>query len=445
VTPPSVLFFSMGEPGHFNRLRPLIAGLVRAGVPVNVFTHAGFRAAVESDGAAFSDLFAAGPLEDADDESMPVPCRFVTFAAERAEEVARRAAALEPALVVHDTFAVIGRVVARGLGLPHVNVCAGHAVVPERFLAELARDPRVRVAPRCHAAVEALRSRHGIADASPFSYVSSTSRDLNVYCEPPQFLLPADRAALEPLAFCGSLPDDASSTGGDDAAADPFPRGAAGGDVRRVYVSFGTVVWRYYAAQALAALEALTEFLAGEPRVRALISLGGAEVGPAAEGLRRPNVEVVSRADQWRVLQRADLFVTHHGLNSTHEAIFHAVPMLSYPFFWDQPALAERCREMGLAVPLANGPRAPLDAATVAAAFARAEARREAMARALAVAAGWEREVMAGRPALIRRLLGLMADPPREGPADGGSSPTGWRAARRARGAGSRRRATARP
>ena len=55
--------------------------------------------------------------------------------------------------------------------------------------------------------------------------------------------------------------------------------------------------------------------------------------------------------DQWAVLGETDLFVTHHGLNSTHEAIFNRVPMLSYPFFWDQPGLAAKCQAFGIARP----------------------------------------------------------------------------------------------
>ena len=51
-----------------------------------------------------------------------------------------------PSVVVYDMFAVIGHVAARALGIPHVNVCAGHAVDPARFLkmVEAARTRRGR-------------------------------------------------------------------------------------------------------------------------------------------------------------------------------------------------------------------------------------------------------------------------------------------------------------
>jgi hypothetical protein len=84
------------------------------------------------------------------------------------------------------------------------------------------------------------------------------------------------------------------------------------------------------------------------------------------------------------VLGEASLFLTHHGLNSTHEAIFQRVPMLSYPFFGDQPGARARTQELGLAVPLVDDspdlpPRSLVSPADVLAALARAAAERSAI------------------------------------------------------------------
>ena len=203
----TIAFFCMPEEGHFQRLRPLISGLARGGMAAHVFTDRKFRAQVELDGGIFFDLFSKYPLERADDESLPVPCRFVTFAGAYAEHIRHDVEKIKPSLVIHDTFAVIGRVIATLLGVPRVNVCAGHNVAPVRFLAALQEDPRVKISPRCLHAANVLRESYGVADASPFSYVSSLSPHLNVYCEPPEFLDEDERVAFEPIAFYGSLPD----------------------------------------------------------------------------------------------------------------------------------------------------------------------------------------------------------------------------------------------
>jgi hypothetical protein len=81
--------------------------------------------------------------------------------------------------------------------------------------------------------------------------------------------------------------------------------------------------------------------------------------------------------------------------------------MLSCPFIWDQPALARRCQEFGLALPLGDGVRAAPEPATVSAALERLCDEREARAARLAVAREWEDRVMAGRSQVVQRILDL--------------------------------------
>jgi MGT family glycosyltransferase len=394
----TVAFFAMPEAGHFGRLRPLIADMSRSGVTPHVFTHRSFRANVERAGGTFVDLFARYPLEEADDESVPIPCRFVSFAGHYAEQIRADLDELRPALVVYDTFSVIGHVVGRMLDVPYVNVCAGHNMNPAEAVRRLRTDPRVRISPRCRDAVELLRERYGVADASPFSYLSGVSPFLNVYCEPPAYLTEAERPVFEPLAFYGSLPPLEEVDG-----AGPRP---GRDEALTIYVSFGTVVWRYWTDEALAALASISEAVAQLEEARAVISLGGADVD--ARSLTRPNVSVAPYVDQWEALRDADVFITHQGMNSTHEAIFNRVPMISYPFFADQPALAARCREFGVAVPLAATPRAKLRPRDVRRALDEVAANREAMLASLERARDWELEVIADRESVVRRILALL-------------------------------------
>jgi len=200
---PRVVMFVNEERGHLQRVLPLMTGLRRRGVRVDVLTHSCHRADLERTGARFLDLFDGCPPEAADPASRPAACRAVAFAGRYAEAVAARLERDPPALIVHDTFAVIGHVVGRLMGVPYVNVCAGHDVQPGPFVATLQTDPRVLVSPECHAMVARLRERHGIADASPFFYVAAFSPLLNLYCEPPEYLPDHSRRTFEPLAFFG--------------------------------------------------------------------------------------------------------------------------------------------------------------------------------------------------------------------------------------------------
>jgi UDP:flavonoid glycosyltransferase YjiC (YdhE family) len=404
---PSVAFFAMSQEGHFQGLRPLISGLAGRGLTPYVFTDRDYRVHVERAGGRFVDLFAKRPLERADCESDPAPCRFVSFAGRYAGEILDELNEIQPSLIVHDQHAVIGRAVGAALGIPYVTVCPAHNVTPDRLPELLASLPRISISTSCSRAVAVLQGRYGLRDASPFSFASGLSPFLNVYGEPAAFLSETEKRALEPVVFHGCLPSAQEIESKRPARGSRY----FGADeaVLKVYVAFGTVVWRYWPREALDALTVISDSLAGMPQVRALISLGGAEVG--AEGLRaleKPNVSVTAHADQWNVLQEADAFVTHNGLKSTHEAIFHGVPMISYPIFWDQPALAGKCRAMGVAIPLTGSPRGRLIKDYVHAALTELSGRRESLRTALAEARDRELQVIEDRDSVLHRITDLI-------------------------------------
>jgi UDP:flavonoid glycosyltransferase YjiC (YdhE family) len=402
---PVVAVFAMPLLGHLSRVLPVVSELCRAGAAVHVFGDLPARPAVERAGGRFTNLFAGRPVEGVDHESLPMSVRFVTFAGRHADDIVREVAAIRPSLVVHDTFAVIGRVVAFHLGVPRVNLCAGHNLVPSRILAALPNDVPPVISRACRDAVDVLRARHGIPDASPFSYVDDVSPDLNLYAEPPQFLPLEARARFEPLAFFGSLQPDVQ----DAAATEPSPFGAGSASKPfRVYVSFGTIIWRFFAREALDAMETIADVVASMPDACALVSLGGSEPTGRAAGFVRHNVRVESYVDQVQALRHSSVCVTHQGLNSTHEAVYHGVPMVSYPFFWDQPDLAARCEALGLAIPLVRGLRQPVSTECVRSAFARVVADRPRLASRLAEAKAWELDVVRARPAMVRRALELI-------------------------------------
>jgi MGT family glycosyltransferase len=393
--------------GHIQCLLPIIDGLRRRGCAVTAMTKPEFAPLVRDAGADFVDLYDGCPLDAADDESMPVPSRFVTFAATYADTLTARVEALSPSLVVYDTFTVVAPVIAGALRVPTVNVSANHAAVPERVIAALRVDERVATSAACHRAVGMLRDEHGIANASPFMYVDNLSPHLNLYPEPAEFLPSEDRAAFEPVAFFGCLRDR-----GPEPAAAPVFRPGRG---PRVYVSFGTVVWWYFAEAAVAALETLARALGGTD-ADVVISLGNHPLDEDARAaLAAPGVRVLDHVDQLAVLDEADVFVTHHGINSTHEAIRAGVPMLSYPFFGDQPDLARRCQDLGLAVPLAEEPRAAIDEQAVHRALERLSRERTHVETRLAVAQTWEAATIARRPEVLDRVVALMADRERRG------------------------------
>lgn len=387
--------------GHAERLLPIVQGLSRRGIDVHVMTRADAGEFVKGAGGVFWDLYQKYPVDAADRVSEPFPIRLVSFAAAYLEPLTLEIAALRPRLIIYDSFMVVAPLIARRLDIPSIGVRAGHGQEPARAVDAMRADPRVRVSAACEAAVAKLRASEGFPGASPFSYLQGVSPYLNLSPEPPAFLDDESRRAFQPLAFFGALAPDLRDS---RSRARPF---AGSARKPRIYVSFGGVIWRYYADVALAALGVITDvFARGDADV--IISLGNHHVGEAQRRrLERTNVRVHTWVDQWGALLDADLFVTHHGLNSTHEAVFHQVPMLSYPFFSDQASMAETCQRLGLATPLADRPRAPLDPQTVHRRLEMIASKRGDFDARLAEARTWELETIAGRDAVLERMLAL--------------------------------------
>jgi UDP:flavonoid glycosyltransferase YjiC (YdhE family) len=373
---------------------------------VVVFTGREFEADVVAAGGRFVDLFSRHSLDETDPDSWPPPCRAVTFAGLHADDVREAVAAVRPNLVLSDTFAVVGGVVARMLDLPWINLCAGHAVTPDTFLAILHEHPWVRISETCRRAVDRLRTTYGLENASPFSYVSALSPHLNLYCEPPEFLTDDERAVFAPVAFWGSLAEAPPVMLERPHAARHFA--GAGPETLRVYASIGTVIWESRRNVVMRLFEAVARAVGRQQNARAIISLGGCTIDPAERAaLEQPGVDVVPYVPQREVLAEADVFITHHGLNSTHEAIACGTPMMSYPFIWDQPGLARTCARLGLAVELVDTPMAEVSDEALDRAFAILRRERPAMLEALRRAREWERAVIADRPAVMARMFGL--------------------------------------
>ena len=396
-----MVLISVDQSSHRGRLTPIATELVRQGANLFVVDSLDNADYWRTIGASVVDLFADGTLEDADARSIPQPARRVTFAAKFGKQLARRLAPLRPSLIVHDQFAVVGWVVANELSLPRVTLCGRSAFCTERHWDPIAERGLLHVSDECHQAVATLQS-WGLTSASPFSFVTLHSDDLNVYAEPRQFLNEAEQAMLHPLVCSGSLDIDRQMP---SSGAVAFPSEAP--QMIRMYVAFGTMIWRYWSDEAVGILRAVASATRANPRVTTLVTLGGAAIANQVSELNSARLRLVDFVDQWQVLSQTDVFLTHHGLKSTHEAIYHELPMIGCPFHADQPDISARSAEMGLSVSLVDDRDYERSADDVLAALATVEERAAENAERLAEARQWELDAIAARPAIVRRLLDI--------------------------------------
>lgn len=114
-----------------------------------------------------------------------------------------------------------------------------------------------------------------------------------------------------------------------------------------VYISMGTVINDRpdFYTNCIEALKTLD--------VDVVISCGKtmdiAKLGELPE-----NVQVFPYVDQLDVLSRANVFLTHCGMNSVSESLYMATPMVLYPQTNEQKAVARRTQELSAGVPLSD-------------------------------------------------------------------------------------------
>ena len=384
--------------GHFKRALLVTRILRQAGIEIHSFSGAERRAAFEREGAFFHDLYQTRPMEAADSRSLPFPMRQVAFSAHYAESLAAEINSLRPDVIIYGTFSVIGFTVARILRLPSVAICAGHNFYPQRALEIMSTDPRVHVAEECWEAISVLRERYGIQHASPFLYYDTLSPHLNIIGEPIEFFTAEDRARFAPCVFSGAF----------NSPQLPEAKRFCSKKGLRIYVSFGTIAANYFGEHIKKTIAVINDVLGSDKHCQVRIGLGDSR---ALEGLKaEDSIEVIPWADQWNELQQADLHITHHGLNSTHESCFHKVPMLSYPFLGDQPFLAARCQELGIALHLENGASAPVAHDRLNDCLEQFLSKRQELNQRMEEAHQWERNAIREQSSVAQAVLDLVGN-----------------------------------
>lgn len=84
-----------------------------------------------------------------------------------------------------------------------------------------------------------------------------------------------------------------------------------------------------------------------------IISCGN-EVDPKSFKNLPENIKIHQYVDQLEILSKADVFITHCGMNSVSESLYMATPMVLYPQTGEQKAVAKRVREINAGTLLKN-------------------------------------------------------------------------------------------
>jgi MGT family glycosyltransferase len=320
VTPPAH--------GHVNPALPVMRELVARGEQVIAYNTDEFRPQIERAGARFraypaTDMTSATISRLLQDGSLARVTELILRTAEQLvpfmlDELARE----QPDLVVFDTIALWGKMAATKLRL-RAAASLGVFVLDERHLRPGDILPMLRqVLPNLPGILSARRrliARYGAA-YPPARPLFPMRDGLNIVFTARE-LQPDTPMIDETFRFVGPSIDP--HTRGEQ-----FPLEALG-DGPCVYISLGTV----HSAHA-AFFRSCFEAFADHP-MRFVLSLGK-QLDAGALGPVPPNFIVRPSVPQLEILQRADAFITHGGMNSVHEGLYYGVPLIIVPHQFEQ-------------------------------------------------------------------------------------------------------------
>lgn len=256
----------------------------------------------------------------------------VTLAME--DKVLGELRAWKPDCIVSDSICIWGKLYAKKLNVPFVCSTTTFAFnqqtarLMKQSLSELLR--MLSGMPRINARLRQLR-RHGY-EIRQFYELLQNDNDTETIVYTSKEFQPMSETFSDKFTFTGP------------SIAVPKPSGHKKSRPL-IYISLGTVLNRqedfYISCMKALKTEALD----------VIMSVGG-RTDISGLGVIPDNFQVIPRVNQLEVLQEADVFLTHCGMNSVSESLYFGVPMVLFPQQPEEGAVARRVQEVGAGIPL---------------------------------------------------------------------------------------------
>ena len=340
-----IVFFCIPAHGHTNPTLNVVRELISRGHEVWYYSYNSMREKIEATGAKFiacDDYDAQQRIRPEEGARLGKDLAFsthllvdTTLALD--ETLCRDMRALQPDCIVADSMAVWGKAAAMKLGIPFISSTTTFAFnqhsakimkqSPAQLLRMLVSMPKIQKD------IRRLQNA-GYPIRSVLDIIQNDDATHTIVYTSPEFQPCADTFSADHYAFVG-----------------PSIRPAVSSIEKRlktlVYISMGTVnnnLLPLYRS-CIAAFK--------DSGVQLILSVGEL-VDPAQLGTLPENVEVHAHVDQIAVLQQADAFISHCGMNSATESLYFGVPLVMLPQTPEQGGVAARVAQLGAGIVLKN-------------------------------------------------------------------------------------------
>lgn len=342
-----IVFFSIPAHGHTNPTIPVVSELISQGHEVWYYSFMAFQEKIEGVGANFIPCDEFLPPISQEELNRKVGRDFAaliemvsdtTIALD--EKVSQELRDFNPDCIVSDSLCFWGKLFAKKLGVPYI--CSTTTFAFNQHTAKLMKPGlkemlrMITGMPRINKKMKLLKS-HGY-EVDNFLSIIQNDNDTDTIVYTTKEFQPMAETFSDRFAFVGPSIRQSSEVVKEKGR-------------KVIYVSLGTVLNQnkdFYQ-------NCITAFKDSDYEI--IMSVGEKTDINSLNDITE-HFTIKNKVDQIAVLKRADVFITHCGMNSVNESLYYGVPMVLYPLHSEEGVVAERVAELGAGLKLkSNKPK----------------------------------------------------------------------------------------
>ncbi len=333
-----IAWFCIPAHGHTNPTLGLVKAMTDRGHEIWYFSFEQFREKIENAGATFISCDGYD-FEMEDKENADRVGKDMAFAVELLVSstlaldgmVKEKIGAIQPDIIVSDSIAYWGKLAAMKYGIPYVSSTTTFAFNKEssKYMKHgvLETLKMLFSMPKVNKQIRRLQEK-GYPIKNIFDIVQNDN-DTNTIVYTSKYFQPCADTFSDRYHFIGTSIRPITT---------PYEKKAE----KTIYISMGTVNnnEQFYRN----CIEAF-----GNTEYQVIMSMVNSK--EHFENVPK-NISIYDFVDQMAVLNIADVFITHCGMNSVNEGLYFGVPLVLFPQTPEQGAVAKRTEELGAGVAL---------------------------------------------------------------------------------------------
>lgn len=331
-----IAFFCIPAHGHTNPTLGVVKELIKNDNEVYYYSYEIMREKIESTGAKFISCDELDPqtkLSKEDKEKISKDLAFSTnlivdLTLGLDNSILEEMEKIKPDVIVADSVAFWGKLIAKKLNIPFISSTTTFAF--NKYSARVMKSDgpglfqMLKSIPKINKSLKRLREK-GYEVKSVLDIIAN-SNDTSTIVYTSKLFQPFAETFSENYDFVGPIIREATVS-------------MKKSDIPTVYISLGTVnnTNKNFYQNCIEALK--------NENLRVIMSVGEDTDIENLEGVPT-NFVVEKFVDQISVLQIADVFITHCGMNSVSEALYFGIPLVLFPQTTEQHGVANRVKEL---------------------------------------------------------------------------------------------------